>query len=479
MIYWPLTLLVCGFVVAGCATKGEAQLDLIYNKAASYHAPDRNPIVVIPGLMGSSLRDQLSGAVVWGAFDGESVDPNSPEGARLLARPFAEGEDDAVEPTGVLERIKIRLVGIPIQLEVYGRILETLGAAGYRDADLGTAGEVDYGDDHYTCFQFAYDWRKDNVENAARLHAFLLEKQAYVREKYREQFGIDDPQVKFDIVAHSMGGLLTRYFLRYGDQDLPQDGSLPEPTWAGAELVERVVLIAPPNAGSLDALIALVEGDRLGPTLPYYSPEILGTFPSAYQLLPRARHHGVVWEDDGAPLEDLLDPELWQSLGWGLAEASGDPALRVLMPEVSDAATRRAIALQTQRRALDRARAFMAALDRKTKAPAGLEIYLVAGDSSDTPRRVSVNRNDGKLNVLEHGPGDGTVLRSSVLLDEREGREWQPTVVTPLDYHSVLLLPESHLGITKNAAFRDNMLFWLLEEPRDRIGAPSGAIKAR
>ena len=85
---------------------------------------------------------------------------------------------------------------------------------------------------HFTCFQFAYDWRKDNIENAARLHALLREKQAYIREKYRERYGINQAEAKFDVVAHSMGGLLTRYFLRYGDQDLPDDGSLAELNWA-------------------------------------------------------------------------------------------------------------------------------------------------------------------------------------------------------------------------------------------------------
>ena len=56
-------------------------------------------------------------------------------------------------------------------------------------------------------------------------------------------------------------------------------------------------------------------------------------------------------------------------------------------------------------------------------------------------------------------------VMESVLLDEREAQEWQPTLVTPIDYRSVLLLPESHFGITKSVVFRDNMLFWLLEEP--------------
>ncbi len=456
-------ILVCAIGLTSCA--GQAQLELIYNKSASYHAPDRNPIVVIPGLMGSTLRDRLSGAMVWGAFGGKSVNPANPEGARLLALPLDESQD-AIEPIGVLDRIKISLVGIPLQLKVYAEILATLGAAGYRDSDLGTGGELDYGDDHFTCFQFAYDWRKDNVENAARLNAFLLEKQAYIQEKYRERYGIDQAEVKFDIVAHSMGGLLTRYFLRYGDQDLPDDGTLPELNWAGAKLVERVVLVAPPNAGSLDALISLVEGRTLAPLLPVFSPTLLGTYPSMYQVLPRARHQRVVWEDNGAPIEDTLDPALWESLGWGMASAPQDKNLGILMPGVSDKEERRTIALEARRRLLSRAQAFMAALDQEAKTPFGLEVHLIAGDASNTPSRVSVNRTNGQLQVIEYAPGDGTVLRSSVLLDEREGQEWRPTLVTPIDYRSVLLLPESHFGITKNAVFRDNMLFWLLEESR-------------
>ena len=62
--------------------------------------------------------------------------------------------------------------------------------------------------------------------------------------------------------------------------------------------------------------------------------------------------------------------------------------------------------------------------------------------------------------------GDGTVLRSSALLDERPGRAWQPRLSSPIDFHSVLLLPDDHLGLTQNRVFRDNVLFWLLEEPR-------------
>ena len=76
---------------------------------------------------------------------------------------------DEVRPDGVLDRVRLKLVGVPVELRAYVNILATLGVGGYRDQLLGEAGAVDYGSLHYTCFQFDYDWRRDNVENAKRL----------------------------------------------------------------------------------------------------------------------------------------------------------------------------------------------------------------------------------------------------------------------------------------------------------------------
>ena len=90
---------------------------------------------------------------------------------------------------------------------------------------------MDYGDDHYTCFQFDYDWRRDNVENAKRLHRFIVEKRKYVRAEHKKRFGVDNPNIKFDIVAHSMGGLVVRAYL----QDHRD------------ERIDRLVMIAPPS----------------------------------------------------------------------------------------------------------------------------------------------------------------------------------------------------------------------------------------
>ena len=459
--------------LCGCAfTEPTPELDLIYNETARYHSPDRNPIIAIPGILSSRLLDRPSGQVVWGAFEPGTADPDDPDVARLISLPIRDDLAladirDQVQPDGVLDKVRIKLLGVAFELQAYAGILSTLGAGGYRDQDVGLAGQVDYGDGHFTCFQFDYDWRRDNVENAKRLHKFILEKQAYVREQYRRLYGIDKQHVKFDIVAHSMGGLVARYFLRYGSQDLPSDGSVPEPTWEGAQYVERAIMVGTPNAGSLDAFVELVDGWRIAPTLPYYPSALMGTFPSIYQLLPRSRNSMVVWDGDPErPVEDILDADLWERMQWGLASPRQAAVLDVLMPELPDARSRRDTALRYQRRTLDRAKSFARAMDRPARTPEGLELFIVAGDAEPTPRRVSIDSDTGGLQVVERASGDGVVLRSSALLDERVGQTWYPRLVTPIDFKSTLFLSANHLDLTRTDTFSDNVLYWLLEEPR-------------
>jgi len=448
----------------------EPELALIYNPAAHYHGPDRNPIIVIPGLLGTRLVDQATGTLAWGAFEASAVGTD-PDGLRLLALPVRDDVSveelrDGLEPDGVLEQIRIRLAGVPIEVEAYARILATLGAGGYRDEALGLGGEIDYGSDHFTCFQFDYDWRRDNVANAKRLAAFIEEKRAYVQQEYRKRYGIENADVKFDIAAHSMGGLVARWYLRYGAQGLGPNGEPPDLTWEGAHFVERAILIATPNAGSVRAFDELVSGEQLAPLLPVYPPALIGTFPSAYQLLPRSRHGAVVWDGDRERPVDLMEPGLWERMGWGLASPDEADVLEVLIPGAETPEERRRIALALQRRMLARAAAFHAALDAPAETPDQLTLQLVAGDAARTPSLVSISSNDGDVEVVEHGPGDGTVLRSSALLDERAAQGWSPWLKTPIDWGQVLFLPDDHLGLTRSATFRDNVLYWLLEAPR-------------
>ena len=56
----------------------------------------------------------------------------------------------------------------------------------------------------------------------------------------------------------------------------------------------EVLKVSTPNAGSVLALKQIVEGVRYAPIVPTYQPALLCTFPSIFQLLPRARHARVV-----------------------------------------------------------------------------------------------------------------------------------------------------------------------------------------
>ncbi|MDX2275521.1 MAG: hypothetical protein NW206_08745 [Hyphomonadaceae bacterium] len=460
----------------GCATSArhEADLRVIYNRSAQYHRPDRNPIVVIPGLLGSRLRAPDGGRVIWGAFDGGAANPSTDEGARALAAPLeldvAAGESPGLaDADGVLERVRIRVGGIPFELAQYAQILATLGAGGYRDESLGLAG-VDYGGEHFTCFQFAYDWRLDNAANATALKTFLDDKRHYVAQQYALRFGlvVAPASIRFDVVAHSMGALLLRYFMRYGAAALPDQGALPI-NWEGAGYFERAVLVAPPNAGSLLTLLYLVEGRDFGrPLLPFYPPAILGTYASLYQLLPRPRHAPVVWSGaSDAPLENLFDPVIWRRYEWGLADRAQDRVRRALFPAISGEEDRLSVAYEVQARLLRRARRFTAALDLSAGPTPGVEAMLVAGDTIDTPRTLGLDDRTGRLSVEASGPGDGAVLRTSALLDER-GDRWSPMVDSPLRFTTTLLLGGDHLGLTRSPSFSDNVLYWLLEEPRQR-----------
>jgi hypothetical protein len=265
-----------------------------------------------------------------------------------------------------------------------------------------------------------------------------------------------------------MGGIIARYAMLYGDADLPVDGSLPPLTYEGARYMARVIQIGTPNGGSLDAFRALVDGRDFGaPIVPVYSATILGTFPSLYQLLPRARSRPVVLAGaDGAAL-DPHDPSVWQRMGWGIAKPGIDSELAQLMPEVSSAEERRRLALALQARYLQRARALAAALERPVRQPAGSQLMVVTGDALPTVTRMSANQVNGRITPVHMDPGDGLVLRDSALMDFRQGVEPRaPNVMTPMDIKRALFLPREHLEITRDPTFRNNILYWLLDEAR-------------
>ncbi len=467
-----LAVILTGFLFIQCGLgKRNPDLNFLYTRAAQFHDDKRNPIIVIPGVLGSRLVDADTGKVVWGSFGGDSINPETNEGASLFALPLPSGQswqfselNDRVVPDGVLSTMKVKLFGLPFQMRAYLNILQTLGAGGYRDESLGINGVIDYGDDHFTCFQFDYDWRRDLVENAQRLDAFIKEKKRYVNSEYEKRYGPQSEPIKFDLIAHSMGGLLARYYLRYGNADLVEDVA-PQVTWAGAQFVDNAILIGTPNAGSIKSLISLLEGESFSSVLPKYDAALIGTFPSAYQLLPRTRHGALLDADNLSHKLDVMDPDLWMKLEWGLANPESHTALLQIAETGTTLEHVRGMAISYLHSALRRASAFHRALDLPAATPASLSIYVVAGDAIKTEAAVAVDLTTGRFRVQTTQPGDGTVLRSSVLMDERVGQVWAPRLISPIQIRNALFLRSDHLGMTKDPSFTDNILFYLLEAP--------------
>ena len=80
--------------------------------------------------------------------------------------------------------------------------------------------------------------------------------------------------------------------------------------------------------------------------------------------------------------------------------------------------------------------------------------------------KAQINPESG-IKIIKSGPGDGSVLRSSALMDERLPNNRKSRLISPIQWNQVLFVFSDHLGLTKDPAFTDNILYFLLESPRD------------
>jgi len=467
---------IVAMLLTGCSAVGSYHSTRTYDlpvdskiatAAVRYEGMARNPVIVIHGFLGSRLNNVRTGEDVWGTFPGtELLETASRDQLRQMSHPMGYGKSlkelqGDVVAVGLLDRVKVQLLGLTFYLDAYDRLIDILEDAGYQLEGKPLPEEKHF----YSLFVFYYDWRRDLPENAARFHRFILEKQAYMQREYEKNYNVRNAPVKFDIVAHSMGGLLARYYLMYGDQDLPADRTPPVLNWTGSEHINKMILVGTPNAGYLDTCLELVDGLQVAPGTPSYPPALLGTYPSYYQMLPPPETRSVLdaRHPDG-PAVDLFDPQVWMRYRWGLADPDQDDILQILLPSVKSADERRKIALDHLTKCLDRARRFAAAMKVHGTPPAGVSLFLFLGDSVPT-RRTAVVYPDGELKVTEYEKGDGKVLASSALFDEREGRPWQPFLSSPIPWTSIMYLNTAHMGITSSRDFANNVTSMLLDFP--------------
>jgi len=447
-----LQLVVFVFVLDGCMDYGTPNLQLLYRQA---NHVDQPPVIVIHGLLGGKLRDRESLSELWfGSF------------SKLLFSDF-ENIKLNIDPE-TLEPLPDNLHAYAITdqaagRDFYGAILKTLeSAGGYKYTNVGTPYAP--GDRNY--YVFVYDWRHDNVNTARKLSRYIDQ----IRQDY------NDPNLKVDIVAHSMGGLVTRYFMRYGELDTLDDNDFPV-NLDGAKKVRRVVLLGTPNLGSAGSLHAFMKGFKIG--FGSVPPEVLATMPSGYQLFPHALNDWIVTAKGNPLKRDLFDVDIWRRFEWSIF----DPEVRERILGKYDSAEEGEAYLEVLERYfekhLERARRFVWSLTVPLpETPYRLIVF--GGDCHMTPARLLVEEVEGISEVrlypddiknplpgidydtLMLEPGDGTVTKASLLARESLDPSVPRHKYSFFPLHYPIFLCELHDQLTSNIIFRDNLLHSLL-----------------
>jgi hypothetical protein len=106
---------------------------------------------------------------------------------------------------------------------------------------------------------------------------------------------------------------------------------------------------------------------------------------------------------------------------------------------------------------------------KRATPPPDIQLYLVAGNAVKTRRRATVDPTTGDLKVVGFDSGDGKVLKTSAMFDERAGaRTWLPFFFSPIAWRAIIQLRAAHMGLTTDPAFKDNVLFLLSSIPPPR-----------
>jgi pimeloyl-ACP methyl ester carboxylesterase len=444
-------LALCAALVACSQEPPRPDLARLYRTGSEYS--DTTPVILIPGLFGSRLRNRVTGNEVWPGSAQMILFDEYRELALDFDPATLQIRDDNLEASGITDEALGR--------DFYGQIIEALQKfGGYVHADAGTPARK--GERRY--YVYPYDWRQDNVDAARGLDRLI----ELVRRDY------NDPALRVDIIAHSMGGLIARYYLRYGPVDV-LDGSEHLVTLYGTSRVRKLILLGTPNMGSASSLHAFLAGEPVG--LRRIPREVLATLPSGYQLFP---HPLVTWLIDasGAPLaDDLFDAAVWRRYRWSIFDPAVEARIRARRGVESEEYLRALHRFFDYR--LERARRFLWALS--TPEPATpIRYVLFGGDCTMTPARLALE-DDGGVPIARLYPGDIRQRKPGVNYDELmlepgDGKVTKPSLLAretldpsaPQNEDSFIpiaywfFLCEHHAKLTGNINFQDNLLNVLL-----------------
>jgi lecithin:cholesterol acyltransferase len=269
----------------------------------------KRPLIIVPGILNIELLNKHSGEKVWPSARRSSKDDVD---LPINVDPLSSRDD--LVPGKAIE--STRFLFFTSRMTILGGLLKSLRAeGGYREGNWDAPAA---GDDHDTFYTFTYDWRRDNVQIAQEFHRKLIS----LKQK------LNRPDLRFNVLAVSMGGLIARYAAMYGDADLPANGSAPALTWAGAPHINEIYMLGVPNEGSAEAFAALLEGyaasDGPDKKISFFqklffhkltrSDGLTGL--AVFQLMPHGQTVRFL-DHDLKPIKiDIYDAAEWKRLGW-------------------------------------------------------------------------------------------------------------------------------------------------------------------
>lgn len=411
------------------------------------------PIIIIPGITGSELINSATGKTVWfRTFRSRDDD------LRLPVSPNLAENRDSLVPGDIIR--SVRIIRFLPEVEIYDRLIFALERrGGYTEGKWDEPGENGHHDKFYV---FPYDWRRDNVETAR----LLVTKIADLKKK------LGKPDLRFNVIAHSMGGLITRYAAMYGDSDIPEN---PEPSWAGATHFDQIFLLGTPNEGSVLALNALLNGyGNLGggvniPFVRSITRFDTFTLPAIFQLLPH-EHSLIAYDEELKPLKlDIFNVQTWDEYDWSIWR---DRGYNRQFNEKERALTRTYFMA-----VLDRAKRFHEALNAPAKGRVPVSFHLIGAACKDTPnaivlrhdqrrdrwetlfRPTNFTRSDGTRVTAEEqrelmlSNGDGVVTKRS-LTGETVSKALNTSVIPTA---TEMLQCESHTRLVSNTEIQDKL----------------------
>lgn len=233
-------------------------------------------ILFVPGLFGSRLVHPESKSTLWlKALDGI-------RNTRSLA--LSLDQEPSEIAGGILERVSI----LPpfYSVDVYGTFLKRLS----RQFQATARVEV-----------FDYDWRLAPFQVAPLLHQKLEAE----RERGAKQF---------HIIAHSMGGVIVSYYLRYGAASV-EDA---KETWTGVKDVEKVLFAAVPFKGTMAAFRDAISGVAIGLNRRLIDIGAYSSWRSTYVLLPNGELDTLFDAQGNRHVGRVRNFASWKENRWGL-----------------------------------------------------------------------------------------------------------------------------------------------------------------